>query len=99
MSKRTILLSIVAILINTGCMSTRVVVDKAWEPRMSPVYEDYFDYYFWGLSGHPDLKLQKVCMDQKILAMKRFKNPTDIFLTVITLGVYYPMTVQVWCGD
>jgi hypothetical protein len=84
-------------------MSTRVVMDENWSPASRPVYEDYFDYYFWGLGGqsspYNQVTLQKVCMDQKIQAVKRFKNPEDIFLSVVTLGIYSPMTVQVWCGD
>ncbi len=82
-----------------GCMSTRVVLDPKWDSSAKASYEDYFDYYFFGLSGHPSLNLQKVCMDQKTHAFKRFKSPEDAIITWLTLGIYAPATVRVWCGD
>ena len=92
-------LAALAILLLTGCMSTRVIFDPKWDSRMRATYEDYFDYYFFGLSGHPEVNLQKVCMDQKVYAFKRFKSPEDAIITWVTLGIYSPATVRVWCGD
>jgi hypothetical protein len=82
-----------------GCMSTRLEFSPKWDPSEKATYEDYFDYYFLGFVGDPVVNVQKICMDQKPYGLKRFKSPEDGFLTAITLGIYAPVTVRVWCGD
>jgi hypothetical protein len=82
-----------------GCMSTKIVFDGRWNPSSKPSYEDYMDSYLFGFLGHPQISLTKICMDQKPLALQRVKSAEDIFLNVITLGIYTPTTVNVWCGD
>lgn len=82
-----------------GCMSTKVVFDGRWNPNAKPSYEDYMDSYLFGFMGKPSISISKVCMDQRPLAMQRVKGAEDIFLSLITLGIYTPSTVNVWCGD
>lgn len=86
-------------LLLSGCMSTRIVFNEKWDPRAKPSYTDFMDSYFLGLKGRPEVSLTKVCMDQKPWAVQKVKTPEDIFLTVITLGLYTPTTVNIWCGD
>jgi hypothetical protein len=80
-------------------MSNRVVFDPSWPGGGKPAYEDYFDQYLLGLVGKPTLNLQKVCMDQKPRAFQYFKSAEDVALTALTVGIYSPVTVRVWCGD
>ncbi len=92
----------------TGCMSAKFVVNDKWNRYAPPTYVDYFDGWWWGYgtrfmwwqTSHPaEVSLQKVCMDQKPLAVQRVKSGEDIFLGVITAGIYSPTTVKVWCGE
>ncbi len=83
----------------SGCMSTRVVLEPKWNSSQKASYEDYFDYYFLGLAGHPTMSLQKACMDQKIYSFKFFRSPEDVIITWLTFGIYSPATLRVWCGD
>lgn len=82
-----------------SCMSTSLVLDEKWTPMAKPTYVDYMDSYWFGLHGQPSVSVQQVCMDQKPLAIQRVKTGEDIFLTLITLGIYTPSTVKVWCGE
>ena len=93
------LASILIFFVASGCMSTRVVFSDKFQLRSKPTYVDYFDYYWVGLKGHPQVALQKVCMDQQIHAFQRVKTAEDGILTAITLGIYSPSTVKVWCGE
>jgi hypothetical protein len=95
--KHTMLLILASFL--TGCMSTKFVLDANWNYRTKPTYEDYFDTWWWGISGNPEVSLQKVCMDQKPLAFQRVKSPEDIIISTATLGIYAPTTVKIWCGE
>jgi hypothetical protein len=83
----------------SGCMSVTLSLSPKWDSESKPVYEDYVDYWWWGLRGKPRLNLQKICVDQKPYAVRRLKSGEDIFITFVTLGIYTPSTVRVWCGD
>lgn len=80
-------------------MSTKVALHPKWDPSVKPTYTDYFDYYVFTLVGKNTVNLAQVCMDQKPLGFQRVKLPDDIILSVITLGIYSPVTVKVWCGE
>src|SRR5688572_22078937 len=82
-----------------SCMSTSLVLDQNWKPTVKPTYIDYLDSYWFGFQGQPSISVQKVCMDQKPLAVQRIKTGEDVFLSAITLGIYTPSTVKVWCGE
>jgi hypothetical protein len=83
----------------SGCMNTKIALGEKWNPYAKPAYVDYFDSWWWGLKGRPAVSLQKVCMDQKPLAVQRVKTGEDAIITAFTLGVYAPTTVKVWCGE
>lgn len=95
--KRVCLITL--LLLATGCMSTRVVLSPKWDRSQKPAYTDYFDYYWFGFVGHPTVNLTEVCLDQKPMAFQRARMADDIILSVITLGIYTPVTVRVWCGE
>lgn len=85
---------------NSACVSTRVVLQpQGFEPYRRPDYVDYFDYYFLGFAGRNDVDLQTACMDQRPLAVEQVRGVEDGLITAMTLGIYAPLTVKVWCGD
>jgi len=86
-------------LLLTGCMSTTVIFNSKWDSRIKPSYVDYFDNYFLGFSGTANVNLAQVCMDQKPYAVRRLKTIEDGILTLITIGIYSPSTIKVWCGE
>lgn len=83
----------------SGCMSTTVVFNERWNPKSRPSYVDYFDTYWWGFHGKPEVSLQQVCLDQRPHALRRVRSAEDVAIGAVTLGVYIPLTVTVWCGD
>ena len=95
---RTIFLTL-AVALLSGCMSTRVVFSEKWNPRAKPSYVDYLDYYWVGLKGDPVVALQNVCMDQRPQAFQRIKSSEDAIIAIVTLGIYSPATVKIWCGE
>lgn len=92
-------LTLVFALFASGCMSTKIVLSDKWNPASKPSYVDYFDSYWWGFSGDPQVSIQQVCMDQKPMAVKRVKTAEDIVITFATLGIYTPTTIKIWCGE
>lgn len=82
-----------------GCMSTRVTLHPSYDYRVKPSYTDYLDSYLFGLIGKGTVNLAQVCLDQKPLAFQRVKAADDIILSILTIGIYTPSTVRVWCGE
>ncbi|HMN66934.1 MAG TPA: hypothetical protein PKC28_00185 [Bdellovibrionales bacterium] len=80
-----------------GCMSARVVLSDKYDRTRKPVYVDHFDWL--GLDGDGSVTLSKVCVDQKPHAVQKVKSAEDIALSMLTLGVYSPVSVKVWCGE
>jgi hypothetical protein len=85
--------------LTAGCASSKIRLSEKWNPEAKPSYEDYLDYYFFGLSGDRGISLQKICMDQQPHAVRKLMTAEDILLTTLTFGIYVPVTVRVWCGD
>jgi len=87
------------LLLASGCTTSPVVLNSNFDSKLKPVYEDYFNYYLFGFVGKATVNLQKVCVDQKPYALQRTFTFDDGLITLVTLGIYTPMTVRVWCGD
>ena len=88
-----------SLILNAGCTMTPISLQHKFSPDSKPSYEDYMDYYAMGFIGSPSVDMQKICMDQKPYAVQRAFTPDDALITLVTLGIYMPMTVRVWCGD
>lgn len=94
-----IFLMFCSLLLLTSCMSTRIQFSDKWDPASKAVYEDYYDFYLLGFIGRGQVNVQKVCMDQKPYAIRYLKSAEDGIITWLTLGIYSPSTVRVWCGE
>ncbi|MGE4131483.1 MAG: hypothetical protein AB7F86_07575 [Bdellovibrionales bacterium] len=86
-------------LVASGCVSKKVRMQTDAELPRQASYEDYFDSYFWGFVGKNSVSLEQACVDQRPLAFEKRRSGEDIFLTAITLGIYTPTTVRIWCGN
>lgn len=82
-----------------GCQTVRIQFNDKWDKSLPPSYTDYFDYYWWGLRGTNSVSVQKACVDQKPYGLTKARTVEDMAITALTLGVYAPLTVKVWCGD
>lgn len=70
-----------------------------WDRRVPPSYVDYFDSYWWGFKGDNSVSVQKACVDQRPLGIERVQTVEDILITAVTLGIYTPATIKIWCGE
>jgi hypothetical protein len=83
----------------SSCVSTQIVLQPKADTHRRADYEDYFDYYAFGLIGDNSVDVQKACMDQKPQKIQRLRSFEDGLISFYTLGIYTPLTVRVWCGD
>ena len=63
-----------------------------------PTYEESKNFYWWSLVGEHRINVQKICVAQDVVQMQSQMTFEDAVFTFITLGIYAPHTVKVWCG-
>lgn len=90
-------LALAAAVLLSGCVSTKVALSKDWHHARKPDYEDYFDYYLFGTIGRNNVDIQRACMERRPEGFERTRTVEDGILTYMTLGIYSPLTVRVWC--
>ena len=51
----------------------------------------------WGLVGEERVDVKAICQDKKVAQMQSQQTFADGALGLVTLGIYAPHTVKVWC--
>ncbi|MEZ7277130.1 MULTISPECIES: Bor family protein [Pseudoalteromonas] len=80
-----------------ACSSVTIVPNKADKLTRNADYQDSRPFYLWGLVGEQRVDVKAVCQDKKVMQMQSLQTFTDGALGLVTLGIYAPHTVKVWC--
>ncbi|AUL74364.1 Bor family protein [Pseudoalteromonas sp. 13-15] len=62
-------------------------------------YEDSRPFYLWGLVGEERVDVKEICTDTQAAQMQSQQTFSDGALGLITLGIYSPHTIKVWCEE
>ena len=63
-----------------------------------PSSEKTFESYFFGLYGKHTIDLHKICGNHNYNRVKIEHSSNDMLLTALTVGLYTPKTLSVWCS-
>lgn len=80
-----------------SCARSQAVLRPDWDETSRPSYVDHVDGWVFGLFGSGRFDLGRVCMDQAPAAVRQGLTAPDVLLTLVSLGVYSPTTIKVWC--
>ena len=80
-----------------GCSTITIHLKTTGKLISDPTYEDSKPFYFWGLSGEPRIDVNSICGDKSVKQMQSQQTFADGFFTGITLGIYAPHSVKIWC--
>ncbi|EAR08196.1 Bor family protein [Reinekea blandensis] len=84
----------------SGCASVTISPVDAPKLTSTPTYEQRMDFFFWGLT--PDVQqvsVNDVCVGTGVRQMQAQTKLEDGIFTVITLGIFSPRSVKVWCEE
>lgn len=87
-------------LVLSGCATVTISPVDAPKLSSAPTYEQRMDFFFWGLS--PDVQqvqVDEVCVGSGVRQMQAQTKLEDGIFTVITLGIFSPRSVKVWCEE
>lgn len=88
-----------ALLSLAACSSVTIQPEKISKLSTQPTYQDSRPFFLWGLVGDERVDVKQVCGSSKVLQMQSQATFTDGLLGGITLGIYAPHTVKVWCDN
>ena len=82
-----------------GCSTITINPQTTVTVRDEPSYEQTRDFFLWGLVGEERVNVSEVCDGNSVAQMQSQATFVNGFLSIITLGIYAPHTVKVWCED
>jgi hypothetical protein len=96
MKKSSLILSVLLVGI-TACSTVTIKPEGQNKLVNKPTYLDSKPFYLWGLSGEHRVDVLKVCNKNEPLQMQSQQTFSDGLLSLITLGIYAPHTMKIWC--
>ena len=63
-----------------------------------PTYTSTRPFFFWGIVGGPQhVYVDQICLGKEVDQVVTQYRSTDILWGILTLGIYSPRTVKIWC--
>lgn len=91
------ILTILLVISLAGCSSVTIHPKQNIKYASHPTYEESFDFFLWGLIGEERVNVKNICQEKTATQMQSQATATDVILTILTLGIYAPHSVKVWC--
>lgn len=83
----------------TGCATTDIYTYEVRVDMSSPTYEYRVDQFLLGTIGYDYADVNYGCNGAEIEHLQIKKTPLQVFLMLITYGIYTPQYVYVWCDS
>jgi hypothetical protein len=96
MDKRAML--VILVLLSGGCSTVTINPEESGKLSTPPSYQESKNFFFWGLAGEHRVDVTKICGEKKVVQMQSQETFVNGLLSAITLGIYSPHTVKVWCS-
>ncbi|MDN3378615.1 MULTISPECIES: Bor family protein [unclassified Pseudoalteromonas] len=88
-----------ALLMLSACSSVTIQPQQVAKLSSKPSYQDSRPFFMWGLVGEQRVDVKQVCGEQDVVQMQSQQTFIDGALGLVTLGIYAPHTVKVWCNE
>lgn len=85
-------------LLFTGCSTITIHPDNMSKLSNEPDYETSRDFFIGGLVGNHKVDVDTICGENGVRQMQTQATAKDGLLTAITLGIYSPHSIKVWCN-
>lgn len=95
--KKLIAATLVVVL--AGCSSITIQPEQITKLTEKPTYQDSRPFFLWGLVGKQRVDVKALCGEQKVVQMQSQQTFVDGVLGLITIGIYSPHTIKVWCEE
>lgn len=80
-----------------SCATVTVVSEPKRFMNTEPSYIDSKEFFFFGLIGKHDVDIEKICLGHEMAQMQTEFSQKNVSAALLTLGIYVPRTVKIWC--
>ncbi|MCS6837361.1 MAG: Bor family protein [Bdellovibrionaceae bacterium] len=94
--KNFILLSLVAALVSS-CTTVTISSREKYRLSSEPTYQASLGFWLGGLVGEKEFDVVEACNGANPLQVQTQHTATDVLIFMVTLGIYSPRSVRVWC--
>lgn len=91
------LLTLMAVVLLSACSSVTIQPEARAKISSEPSYHQSRHFFFWGLVGEERVNVKQVCGRDKVVQMQSQQTLADGALAFVTLGIYSPHSIKVWC--
>jgi hypothetical protein len=95
MENRLLIIGFVGLL--GGCSTVTINPEASKKLVTTPTYQESRSFYLWGLVGEQRVNVHEVCNGSPVKQMQSQQTFINGLLGAITLGIYAPHSVKVWC--
>lgn len=82
----------------SACSTVMYVKNPRTRTYTEPVYASSKPYFFFGLIGkEQEIYLEDICLGRDIDQIAAEYTGKDVAWGILTLGIYTPRTLQIWC--
>ena len=80
-----------------SCSTVTIHPQESQKLATAPTFQETRNFYFWGLAGEARVNVKEVCGERTVSQMQSQRTFANGFLGAITLGIYAPHSVRLWC--
>jgi len=80
-----------------ACATVTIRPGGGEKDTRDPTYSKTETFFFWGLVGENHVNVKAVCGDKAVKQMQSQNTFVNGLLGAITLGIYAPRSVNIWC--
>jgi len=94
-----ILSLVMALLLATACQTVTITREGTSKRSTPPDHTQRLPFYLFGIVGEHTIDARGVCNGKQVQQMQTKYYFLDGFLQAITIGIYSPRVVHVWCDE
>jgi len=88
---------ILSFLILASCSTVTISPPGSDKISTAPNYQKSEHFFLWGVIGETRVNTESVCSGEQPVQMQSQSTFGNEFISLLTLGLYTPHTVKVWC--
>jgi hypothetical protein len=98
--KKRLKLILVALMIWQVSACSMVTINPVGHQKLvtKADYRETKVFYFWGFKGKHEIDVNHLCLHSEVVQMQTMHSLSNVVFSVLSFGLYYPVTVRVWCS-
>ena len=97
MKQICVLLLILCLLFVASCSRVTVRPEGIYKTSAQPTYEESKPFFVFKLVGEHHVNVKEICGERDVQQIETVDTFVDRILSMVTIGIYTPRTVRVWC--